>query len=201
MTKTATIKCNLKSSFITVLLIFFPLHNLMAEQSLLIIDDRHADNFSAISGNEWRLVTDGVMGGVSKGRLTTHSIEGRKCLRMQGNVKLDNNGGFIQIALNLSDNILENVTNYKGLIIDVYGNGEAYNIHLRTKDNWLPWQSYRTTFNTASEWKTLRIPFDDFKPYKIRKALNIGKLKRIGLVAIGREFNADLCVGNIGLYR
>lgn len=172
----------------------------MAAQTDLIIDDRITGNFRSTSGGEWYLVTDEVMGGVSKGRLSLDSIERRPCLRMQGDVSLENNGGFIQVALELSDDILKNTVNYAGVLLEVYGNDEEYNIHLRTQDIMLPWQSYRTTFTAKPEWKTFYLPFAEFSPYRIDKPLDISRLKRIGIVAIGRGFHADLCIGKIGLY-
>lgn len=184
-----------------VLLFLYPIPILMSAQNVLIIDNRNTGDLHATSGNEWNLVTDGVMGGVSKGQLSIHVIEDRPCLRMQGNVRLDNNGGFVQIALDLPDGIIRKIPEYSGLFFEVYGNNEKYNIHLRTQDIWLPWQSYRATFTAMPEWKTLYVPFAEFTPYRIDKALDIRRLKRIGLVAIGRRFNADLCIGKVGFYR
>jgi hypothetical protein len=86
-------------------------------------------------------------------------------------------------------------------LVEVYGNNEEYNIHLRTEDIWLPWQSYRATFTAVPEWKTHYVPFTEFAPYRINKALDPSRLKRIGFVAIGRKFNADLCIGKVGFYR
>ena len=186
---------------LAALLFFYPILFLMSAQNVLIIDDRKTGNLHSTSGNEWYLVTDGVMGGVSKGRLSLDTIEGRPCLRVQGEVSLENNGGFVQVALDLSDDILQNISAYAGVSLEVYGNNEEYNIHLRTQDISLPWQSYRTTFTAASEWKMLYVPFAEFAPYRINKALDISRLKRIGIVAIGRAFSADLCIGKIGLYR
>jgi hypothetical protein len=173
----------------------------MAEQTTYMIDDRSTADFRSLSGSEWMLVTDGVMGGVSEGQLSPAKIEDQQCLRMRGDVKLENNGGFVQAALNLSDRTVKDIETYTGLMLQVYGNDQEYNIHLRTTDVWLPWQSYRATFMAPRAWKTLYIPFTEFKPYRIRKALNISKLKRIGMVAIGREFNADLCIGQVGFYK
>jgi hypothetical protein len=184
-----------------VLLFSYPLQILMAEQTILLIDDRSTADFGSLSGSEWRLLTDGVMGGISEGQLSVDTIEDHQCLRMQGDVKLDNNGGFVQTALDLSKQTVKDIEAYTGLILEVYGNDEQYNVHLRTGDVWLPWQSYRATFLAPRAWKTLYIPFTEFKPYRIRKALNISKIKRIGLVAIGHEFKADICIGQIGLYK
>lgn len=173
----------------------------MAQQDPYLIDARDTGDVRATSGNQWRLVTDTVMGGVSQGRLSPHVLEGRRCLRMQGEVKLDNNGGFVQMALDLSRDVVENAPAYTGLSLEVYGNEQAYNVHLRTRDMWLPWQSYRASFAAPSAWTTVHLPFSAFQPYRTRRSLSLAKLKRIGLVAIGREFAADLCLGRIGLYR
>ena len=186
---------------LAVLLFFTPILFLMAAQNDLIIDDRKTGDFRSTSGNEWYLVTDGVMGGVSKGQLSLDTIEHRPCLRMQGDVSLENNGGFVQVALELSDDILKNIADYAGVLLEVYGNDEEYNVHLRTQDITLPWQSYRITLTAKPEWKTLYLPFAEFIPYRIDKTLDINRLKRIGLVAIGRAFRADLCIGKIGLYK
>jgi len=173
----------------------------MAAQHTLIIDDRRSNDFSSVSGNQWRLITDGVMGGVSEGQLTVDNIDGRYCLRIQGDVRLDNNGGFVQAAVDLARKNIDNIADYTGLMLEAYGNDQQYNIHLRSDDIWLPWQSYRASFTAVPEWQTIYLPFADFTPYRIRKALNITKLKRIGLVAIGREFSADLCISKVALYR
>lgn len=173
----------------------------MPVQNVLIIDDRTTGDYHSTSGNEWYLVTDGVMGGVSKGQLSPDVVESRPCLRMQGDVSLDDDGGFIQMVLNLSDDILQNVSDYTGMVLEIYGNEEQYNLHIRTQDTSLPWQSYRITFMAAPEWKTLYLPFAEFTPYRIDKMLDIRRIKRIGVVAIGRVFQANVCIGKVGLFR
>lgn len=185
---------------IVMLFHFNPFQIAMAEDDKLIIDDRRSGNYFATSGDQWRLVTDGVMGGVSDGQLSVDR-ENQNCLRLQGDVKLDNNGGFVQAALDLSTYSPQDIEKYAGLMLTVYGNNEQYNVHLRTRDNWLPWQAYRATFTAAPEWKELYIPFTEFVPYRTDKALDVSRLKRIGIVAIGREFRADLCIGRIVFYR
>lgn len=75
-------------------------HSVLAED--LIIDDRVSENLSSSLGTQWRLVTDQVMGGISNGELTLDNYKGKNCLRMRGDVFTDNNGGFVQIALDLT---------------------------------------------------------------------------------------------------
>ena len=197
------IRAKLHSSYVilVMLLVFTPIFLLMATQNNLVIDDRTTNDFRAVAGNSWSLVTDGVMGGISQGKLSIGEIDDRACLYMQGEVSLDNNGGFIQIALNLPDSMLENVAEYEGILLEVFGNDEQYSVHLRTKDLTLPWQSYRASFMARRKWQTVYLPFAEFMPYRTETALDIRRLKRIGIVAIGRVFNADLCVGKVALYK
>jgi len=179
----------------------YPVMQLMAEQDVLILDDRKSGDLMSASDKEWSLVTDGVMGGISDGRLDPAVKDDRSCLRLRGEVRLENNGGFIQGALAVPDAVLAEITNYAGVLLEVYGNGERYNVHLRTRDLWLPWQSYRATFQAMPQWQTVYLPFAEFEPYRTGKALDTRRLKRIGIVAIGRAFSADLCIGKVGLYR
>ena len=173
----------------------------MAVNEVFWLDDRGSANLEASNGERWRLVTDNVMGGVSDGNLTVDTVDDRACLRMTGEVKLDNNGGFIQMALDLSPEEIDGIDSYKGIAFSAWGNDETYNIHLRTSNLWLPWQSYRATFDASPEWREIKIPFHEFIGYRLSKPFKITKLKRVGMVAIGRAFDADLCVGKIGLYR
>ena len=171
----------------------------MAAEGLLI-DDRGTDNLDSTLGPAWRMATDGVMGGVSSGTMTRDTIAGHDCLRMQGDVRLENNGGFIQLVLSMQGTAATDASGYTGIMMDVYGNDEAYNLHLRTDDLWLPWQSYRATFQAPAHWQTVQLPFSDFTPYKTSKTLDLGELERIGVVAIGRAFRADVCVARLGFY-
>ena len=191
----------MRRHIVAVFFLLSPFQFTMAEHDTRIIDDRKSGSYLATTGGEWRLITDGVMGGISEGRLTAAVVENQDCLRLQGDVKLDNNGGFVQAALDLSTNTTEDIDGYTGLMLSVYGNGEQYNIHLRTRDNRLPWQSYRVSFTAQPEWKHLYVPFTEFDPYRTSKAFDLSRLQRIGIVAIGREFSADLCIGMLGLYR
>lgn len=165
-----------------------------------IIDDRTSGNLKSNLGIEWRLVTDQVMGGISSGKLTLDMYRGRDCLHMQGDVSTENNGGFVQIALSLSDQDNFDASAFAGIVMDVAGNNEDYNMHFRTSELWFPWQSYRASFKATSEWQTILIPFTDLDAYKTSQKFRQNKLKRIGLVGIGRDFLADLCLASIRFY-
>lgn len=173
----------------------------LSAQASLVIDDRTSGDTRASLGTRWRLVTDTVMGGVSRGRLAPAQVAGRPCLRLTGDVSLENNGGFVQASLDLGDKDDLDASAYAGIELDVHGNGQPYNLHLRTADTRIVWQSYRASFMAAPAWTTLRLPFSEFVPYRTSAALNLERLRRLGVVAIGREMQADLCIGKIALYR
>ena len=170
-------------------------------QERLIIDDRSSGTLESVLGPSWRMVADGVMGGVSSGTLTPASVEQRDCLRLQGDVRLENNGGFLKASLDIESTAAGDASGYTGIVIDVYGNDEAYSLHLRSGDLWLPWQSYRTSFQAPARWQTVQLPFTEFSAYRTSKPLDVTLLEQIGVMAIGRAFAADLCIGRVGFYK
>ncbi len=171
-----------------------------ASAAPLLLDDRSSANLCANNASCWRLVTDGVMGGVSDGRLLPTQIDGRPCLRLTGQVSTLNNGGFIQASLDLDAAGLLDARTYRGIEIEVIGNDETYNLHLRTADTRIVWQSYRTSFQAPAHWQTVRLPFAEMQPHRIEKPLDLSRLRRLGLVAIGREMQADLCISRLSFY-
>lgn len=166
----------------------------------LIIDDRSSGNMTSKMGTEWRLVTDTVMGGLSTGNITVDNYKGKNCLHMRGNVTTENNGGFVQMALSLSEQGNFDASDFDGLEFEVSGNNELYNIHLRTAGLWFPWQSYRASFSATPDWRMVRIPFTEFEAYKTTQDFRQDELRRIGLLGIGRVFQADLCLASIRFY-
>jgi len=163
-----------------------------------VIDDLSQRPPRASNGADWELVADRVMGGVSNGTMRRETVRGREAIHMQGDVRLENNGGFLQIALDLAPgNATVDASRWAGLEIDVIGNGESYNLHLRTADVVRPWQSYRQSFVAAPQWQTLRMPFAEFEAHRVDAPLNPSTLRRIGIVAIGRAFHADIAISGL----
>lgn len=166
-----------------------------------VIDDLGAPHPRAATGTDWELVADRVMGGVSGGTLRREIVAGRPALRMQGTVSLENNGGFLQVALDFAPGGGPvDARGWAGIEIDASGNGETYNLHLRTSDVTRPWQSYRQGFRATADWRTHRLPFAGFAPHRIDAPLDLSALRRIGVVAIGRAFAVDLALGGIRFY-
>ena len=165
-----------------------------------IIEDLSREPPITTIGTTWRIFTDRVMGGVSDGSMSREMVAGRPAIRMRGEVSLENNGGFVQISLDLDpDGKAVDVSAWRGLELDVLGNNEDYSVHLRTEDLIRPWQSYRQGFRAHPEWETVQLLFEDFVPHRTEVALDTHRLKRIGVVAIGRAFSADLYLGGLRL--
>jgi len=165
------------------------------------IDDLSREPPLATTGTRWRLVTDQVMGGISRGTMVRELVAGRTAIHMRGDVSLENNGGFVQIALDLApDSNAIDASAWTGLDLDVFGNDEEYGVHLRSSDLTRPWQSYRQSFKAAPHWRTVRLPFDRFTPYRTDVPLDRHRLRRLGLVAIGRAFSADLAISGVQFF-
>ena len=166
------------------------------------IDDVSSGDLVATNGARWRAVSDRVMGGVSRARLDVATYASVACLQLTGDVSLANNGGFIQAALELArDGVPLDASSFAGLRLRVAGNGAEYVAALRTPDCTRPWQSYRAAFVAAAEWRDVELPFAAFAPHRLTPTLDVTRLRRLGLLAIGREFHASLCVAGVWLYR
>ena len=165
------------------------------------IDDLSQPPPRASNGTNWEMIADRVMGGVSNGTMRRETVRGREAIHLQGDVSLENNGGFLQIALDLApDGSFIHASRWAGIEIDVIGNHETYNLHLRTADVARPWQSYRQSFVPTPEWQTVRLPFSEFEAHRIDAPLDLTTLRRIGIVAIGRAFHADIAIAGVHFF-
>lgn len=167
---------------------------------MLHIEDGRGPDRIAANGAVWQLVSDSVMGGVSDGSLKREERLGHSALVLRGQVSLENQGGFLQMALDLAPRgqVLD-ASGFSLIRMAVVGNGARYNLHLRTSELTQVQQSYRASFVAGPRWQVLDIPFKDFVPHRTTVPLNLSKLRRIGLVAIGQEMEVDLALGALAL--
>jgi hypothetical protein len=169
--------------------------------SRLVLSDFDVDPEQFAPGVRWSGFTDRVMGGVSDATLERATVAGRRCIRLAGRVTRDRGGGFIQAALDLAPRggVLDG-SPWRGVELDLCGNDEDYNVHLRTPDcRWYD-ESYRCTFRATPEWRRLRIPWRDFKPNGLGAPLATARLQRVALLGWMREFEADVALASIALY-
>lgn len=150
---------------------------------------------------QWEYVADRVMGGVSTGGIAAVQIAGREAMQLRGDVSLENNGGFIQMAFDLAQGGVVDASGYAGIEIEVFGNGEGYELRLRTDALIRPWQSYRAKFRTQREWQTIRLTWADFEANKTDATFDAAGLRRIGVLAYGAEMQAEIAVAAIRFFR
>ena len=148
---------------------------------------------------KWEFITDQVMGGISDGKVEFLSEDNKNFARMSGSVRLENNGGFIQIRKKLDFRINKNS---KAIKIDVRGNNQEYYIHIRTSGTILPWQYYQASFIVSSEWETIDLNFANFKRSGVMLSKNINpkNIKSIAIVAYGREHKSFIDIEKIIIY-
>jgi len=176
--------------------------NTMESPSDFLIDDFSLNEGISAIGTQWRKFTDRVMGGESTASHSFEVIEGKRCIHLQGNVSLENRGGFVQVALPLRQNGRPfDASQFTGIRLWVKGNSEDYYIHLRSSKTWLPWQYYEASFFADNQWQKVEIPFEKFTPQSLKSALNPKKLKRLGVVGAKKAFKADIAVSRIEFYK
>lgn len=104
----------------------------------------------------WIVVNDGVMGGLSKGNF---SIDNEGHALFKGYVSLENNGGFSSVRYNLET---KSVKNFKKIKLRLKGDGKQYQIRVKTRIS--DYYSYIAYVKTNGEWQTLEILFSEMIP-------------------------------------
>jgi hypothetical protein len=162
---------------------------------LILVMSNHAGAKNLVYDNNWAYLADTVMGGVSQGDAEFSA----GALRLTGNVSTKNNGGFIQVRTRVDPSDIGSKT---GIRIKVKGNGEIYYLHIRNASARLPWHYYTVDFETTEKWKEITIPFEDFEKSAtfMPKKLKADTIRTIGLVAYGKDHNADVSISNLEFY-
>ena len=146
---------------------------------------------------EWRIVNDGVMGGVSKSSLVlTDAGHGQ----FSGHVSLANNGGFASVQLNKMIQLAEED---KFIVLRVKGDGKRYEFRLAGEP--LQSESYVHQFTTSGEWQNIKLAISEFYPQFRGRKLNLPNFnfKNIEqmsfLIANKQEEDFNLLIDWIGL--
>jgi len=144
--------------------------------------------------NQWRIVNDGVMGGLSSSKAV---IKDDKII-FSGNVSLENNGGFASLRSPVKD---YNFEKFSGIEIKIKGDGKRYSISMK-EITYFSGYFYTSSFETnKDEWIVAQIPFNQFKLYYLGKDINSSKkipldnIKEISLLIGDKqegEFKAEI---------
>lgn len=112
--------------------------------------------------DQWQIVNDGVMGGLSNSSIQL-TKEGHG--NFTGHVSLKNNGGFASVRLPTD---IEVKNNNQEIILKIKGDGKTYQCRLKGSRNQS--ESYVHEFKTNGEWQTIKLKLKDFYPqYRGRK--------------------------------
>ena len=152
-----------------------------------------------ITSGRWVYLADTVMGGVSEGSANIIDTPNGKAIKLSGKVSTQNNGGFIQVRVSMPKGV---ATEFKGIKLKVKGNNDEYFVHIRNSSSKLPWHYYSKSFIAKNEWQIIELPFSDFSRSSsfIRKKMKIESIKTIGLVAYGKDYNADVSFLDVSFY-
>lgn len=128
--------------------------------------------------NQWQVVNDGVMGGLSKGSISLNE-EGKGVF--QGYVSLENNGGFSLVQHTFGP---RDVSGYSSLELRLKGDGKKYQI--RVKSDASQYYNYSCSIESTGDWQIISIPFNKFIPQFRGRELNMPPYpgEKIGEVAI-----------------
>jgi len=104
----------------------------------------------------WKIVNDSIMGGVSKSKFYLNSNgEGT----FEGAISLENNGGFCAVKYIFEPVTLAGTTYFS---IRIKGDGNTY--QFRVKSTVDDSHSYIYFFKTNTDWQTIKIPFSELYP-------------------------------------
>ncbi|MGB5608712.1 CIA30 family protein, partial [Eudoraea sp.] len=135
----------------------------------------------------WSVVNDGVMGGLSKGNF---SVNDKGDGFFTGHVSLENNGGFSSVRYNFES---KSVSSYKKITIRLKGDGKRYQIRVKTRVS--DYYSYIAYINTNGEWQTLEILFSNMIPSFRGNKLDLpnypGEYMEQFAILIGNKKNED----------
>jgi monofunctional biosynthetic peptidoglycan transglycosylase len=131
---------------------------------------------------DWRVVDDGVMGGLSQGK---REISKDGILRFFGTLSLENNGGFSSLR---TGEVKLDLSGAEGVMLRVKGDGRTYQLRLGTdaeyRGNEMSFQAGFPT--TKGEWTEVKVPFKRFVgswrgTALPDKTLDPSKIRRLGL--------------------
>jgi hypothetical protein len=146
---------------------------------------------------EWRIVNDGVMGGISRSSMMlTDAGHGR----FSGQVSTANNGGFASVQLTKA---IDRPKEKSFVVLRVKGDGKRYEFRLKNRVR--NYESYVHNFPTTGDWETIRLPIADFYPeFRGRRLrgsnFNFDRIEQVSIfIANGRAENFELLIDWIGL--
>jgi monofunctional biosynthetic peptidoglycan transglycosylase len=132
----------------------------------------------------WRVIDDGVMGGISRGRVEL--TEPGLCF--SGTLSTANNGGFSSLRCELPDPR----AGFVGLSLGVIGDGRRYQFRLRDSED-ANTPAWRAFFDTDGSAQTIALGLNDFEAVvrgrrvEVLPALADRRIRFAGLMLTSKE--------------
>lgn len=150
-------------------------------------------------GQDWRVLSDSVMGGLSYGKVTMTE----NTLKFKGDVSLENNGGFSSIRSPWAN---MDLSKFRKVKMRFRSSGQAFAMTMERDQRWyMPY--FKKEFTSDSEeWQEVTLDLTDFKEYRIGRMTgntpseeSLSEIIRIGIVtnskkASGFELELDWIV-------
>ncbi len=137
--------------------------------------------------SSWTARNDGVMGGVSLGRL----VRGEGCAVFEGLLSPERGGGFASVRAAIEPGALDGA---RRIVVRARGDGRTYELRLFT-EGVEPGVSYAASFETAGgEWTEHALPLEAFRavrrgrPVPGAPALRAEDVRGVGLLLAGGQF-------------
>lgn len=147
------------------------------------------------AGQNWYVVNDGVMGGMSKSQLTI--TENSAILK--GKVSLENNGGFASFR---SPFQVFDLSKYKSVEIKYRSSGHDIALVFALYKKWFEPKYKINLHETSGEWKTVNVDLSSAKEYRIARITGaylkqdqLSQIIRLGFITnskIEGEFQFEL---------
>jgi monofunctional biosynthetic peptidoglycan transglycosylase len=165
----------------------------MTSATMVTAERMLIDFKNAAERENWQIVNDGVMGGISQSEIVFNNAG---TATFQGRISLENNGGF---ASTRSKSHSYRLDGFIGLHVRIRGDGKEYQLRVRT-DNRFDGISYRYRFATQPEiWLNIRVPFSEFVPtFRGRVLSNVSPISPDQIQQVGFLI-ADKQAGNFRL--
>ena len=143
---------------------------------------------SAEKNQEWKLLSDNIMGGVTKSKIeyTNNSV------LLSGNISLDNYGGFSSIKTKYKS---VDLSKYNGIKIKFKSTNQKFAFTLEDNQNWTK-PNYKREFSPKKDdsWEEMIIYFKDFQEIVIgettgnmMKSKSLKNIVRMGIMTYEKK--------------
>ncbi|MEH6566379.1 MAG: CIA30 family protein [Halopseudomonas sp.] len=173
----------------------------LAVQGPAVAADRLTDLYQAHSDGAapWTAITDQVMGGVSTAELEQEQRRGSACTCLRGRTSLKNDGGFVQMKHAVVPRA--SLAEYSGIFIELCGPAHEYELRVKTSQLSKPWQSFRSVLAVEPRWTRFVVPYAQLSAHRTDMAFDPAAICSLAIIAIGSEFDVNVCVRRLGFYR